>query len=104
MVIRERIVSIDEVEKRVVWSATGGPLEHHNGSAQVRRNADGSTRVIWIADVLPDTAADAIANMMDQGMAAMKGALDRLACRIMRAFEARQVAGTVTSCQGLQPS
>jgi polyketide cyclase/dehydrase/lipid transport protein len=81
MVVRERIVSVDEVEKRVVWSATGGPLEHHNGSAQVRRNADGSTRVIWIADVLPDTAAEAIAKMMDQGMAAMKGALDRLACR-----------------------
>lgn len=81
MVARERIVSVDDVAKRVVWSATGGALEHHNGSAQARQNADGSTRVIWIADVLPDTAAEAIAKMMDQGMAAMKSTLDRLACR-----------------------
>jgi hypothetical protein len=79
MVVRERIVSVDDTDKRLVWSATGGILEHHNASAQVRLNEDGSTRVIWIADVLPDTAAKTIADMMDQGMSAMKSALDRLA-------------------------
>jgi hypothetical protein len=33
--------------------------------------------VVWIADLLPDAAADAIAAMMEEGMAVMKRTLDR---------------------------
>jgi polyketide cyclase/dehydrase/lipid transport protein len=79
MVVRELIVTIDEGEHRLVWSAIGGRLTHHNASAQVVAGADGVTRVVWRADLLPDAAADAIGSMMDQGMAAMQSALDRLA-------------------------
>jgi hypothetical protein len=39
----------------------------------------GQTRVVWIADLLPDEAAGPIGLMMEQGMGAMKTALDRLA-------------------------
>ena len=80
MVVREQIVTIDETERRVVWSATGGPLTHHNASAQVFANAEGGTTVVWIADLLPDEAAGGVAAMMEQGMAIMKQTLDRLAC------------------------
>lgn len=79
MVVRERIVTIDEDERRVVWSAVGGSLTHHNGSAQVIPEAGGGSRVVWIADFLPDAAAAAIDAMMALGMAAMQQALDRLA-------------------------
>ena len=79
MVVRELIVAIDEGERRVVWSAVGGSLTHHNGSAQVFANAKGETTVVWIADLLPDAATGAIAAMMEQGMAVMKQTLDRLA-------------------------
>jgi carbon monoxide dehydrogenase subunit G len=79
MVVRELIVTIDAGEHRVVWSAVGGSLTHHNGSAQVFSEPDGITRVVWIADLLPDKAAGAIAGMMEQGMAAVKKTLDRLA-------------------------
>jgi len=79
MVVRELIVTIDEGEHRLVWSAIGGRLTHHNASAQVVAGPEGVTRVVWRADLLPDTAADAIGGMMDQGMAAMQSALDRLA-------------------------
>jgi polyketide cyclase/dehydrase/lipid transport protein len=82
MVVRETIVSIDEGERRVVWSATGGPLTHHNGSAQVIADAGGSTKVVWIADLLPDEAAGPIAAMMEQGMAIMKQTLDRLGATV----------------------
>jgi carbon monoxide dehydrogenase subunit G len=78
-VVRELIVSIDETERRLVWSARGGSLTHHNGSAQALAEADGLTKVVWIADVLPDEAASAIGAMMEQGMAVMKQTLDRLA-------------------------
>jgi hypothetical protein len=77
--VRELIVAIDDNERRVVWSAVGGSLMHHNGSAQVFSDANGLTKVVWIADVLPDEAASAIGAMMEQGMAVMKQTLDRLA-------------------------
>jgi hypothetical protein len=80
MVVREAIVTIDDDECRLVWSASGGSLTHHNGSAQVFAAPDGA-RVVWIADLLPNEAANAIGAMMDQGMAAMKLTLDRLAER-----------------------
>ena len=79
MVVRELIVTVDDGERRVVWSAVGGSLTHHNGSAQAIPDAKGATKVVWIADFLPDAATGAIAAMIDQGMAAMQGALDRLA-------------------------
>jgi carbon monoxide dehydrogenase subunit G len=81
IVMRELIVDIDDNQKRVVWSAVGGQLTHHNGSAQVFAGADGETRVVWIADVLPDEAAGPMGQMMEQGMAVMKATLDRLAAK-----------------------
>jgi len=78
MVVRELIVTVDDAERRVVWSAVGGSLTHHNGSAQVFSDANGLTKVVWIADLLPNEAAAAISAMMEQGMAAMKQTLDRL--------------------------
>jgi carbon monoxide dehydrogenase subunit G len=79
MTVREQIVSIDEESHRLVWSATGGSLTHHNASAQVFATAQGDATVVWIADLLPDEAAASVATMMEQGMAVMKQTLDRLA-------------------------
>jgi carbon monoxide dehydrogenase subunit G len=79
MVVREIIVTIDEDQRRVVWSAVGGSLTHHNGSAQVSSNASGATTVVWIADFLPNEATATMDAMMDQGMGVMKQTLDRLA-------------------------
>jgi carbon monoxide dehydrogenase subunit G len=79
MVIRETIITVDDDDRRVVWSAAGGSLTHHNASAQVFPAPQGAARVVWIADILPNEAAGAIAAMIDRGMAAMKRTLDRLA-------------------------
>lgn len=78
MVVREPIVDIDDGARRLVWSAIGGPLTHYNASAQVFTNPDGQTRVVWIADLLPNDAASQIGLMMEQGMTVMKETLDRL--------------------------
>jgi carbon monoxide dehydrogenase subunit G len=79
MVVREVIVTVDDDERRIAWSASGGALTHHNASAQVFSDSQGAARVVWIADILPDQAAGAIAAMIDRGMAVMKQTLDRLA-------------------------
>ena len=78
MVVRELIVTLDDKERRIVWSAVGGSLTHHNGSAQVVIDLAGKTTVVWIADFLPNEAAATMEGMMDQGMAVMKTTLDRL--------------------------
>jgi carbon monoxide dehydrogenase subunit G len=78
LVARELIVTLDDNERRVVWSAVGGALTHHNGSAQVVIAPSGETSVVWIADFLPNEAAATMEGMMDQGMAVMKKTLDSL--------------------------
>ena len=79
MVVHENIVTIDNNDRRVVWSAVGGSFTHHNGSAQALANAKGGTTVVWIADFLPDEAAGPVAAMMEQGISTMKQTLDLLA-------------------------
>jgi carbon monoxide dehydrogenase subunit G len=79
LVVRETIVTIDDDERRLVWSASGGSLTHHNGSVQVFSDPTGATKVVWIADILPNEAAGAISAMMDHGMTVMRQTLDRLA-------------------------
>lgn len=75
LVARELIVDVSEAERRLVWSVVGGRMTHHNASAQVLPDGDG-TRFVWIADLLPDEAAPAVAAMMDQGLAAIKRTLE----------------------------
>jgi hypothetical protein len=79
IVVREPIVTIDDQAKRLVWSAEGGLTKHYNAAVQVFSIEGGSTRVVWVADFLPDTASERIAGAMDAGMAVMKKTLDRLA-------------------------
>jgi carbon monoxide dehydrogenase subunit G len=78
LVVREQIVTIDDDARRLVWSASGGMLTHHNGAAQVLEDSDGRTRIVWTADLLPDSAAEAVEQLMADGMAAMQAALDHL--------------------------
>ena len=78
LVVREPIVDIDDTARRLVWTSIGGRTTHYNGSAQVFADADGQTRVVWIADLLPNELAGPIGLMMEEGMAVMKSTLDRL--------------------------
>lgn len=73
---REVIVDLDDDARRIVWSASGGRLSHHNASAQVF-NESGRTKVVWIADLLPNEMKLAISGMIDAGAAAMQKALGR---------------------------
>ena len=77
MVARELIVDVDERDRRVVWAAVGGRLTHHNASTQVFDASPGRSRVVWIADLLPNELAPAIEAMIEQGVAAMKRTLER---------------------------
>lgn len=79
MVVKEPIVDLSDADRRLVWSAVGGLTTHYNASVQVFAEGEGRTRVVWIADLLPDAAAVTVRAAMEQGMAVMKQTLDRLA-------------------------
>jgi hypothetical protein len=66
MTITERLIGIDEGARRLAYTVVGGSAEHHSASAQIV--SDGSQiKFIWITDVLPDSMAPGIAQMMDAG-------------------------------------
>ena len=76
LVARELIVDVDDEARRLVWAVVGGRPTHHNGSLQVFSEQGGHSRVVWVADLLPNELAGTIAGLMDQGMSAMKETLE----------------------------
>ena len=81
LVVRELIVDLDDRTRRLAWAARGGRLAHHNASAQVLADGDGRTRLVWIADLLPDEVAGDVRAMMEHGAAVMKKTLE--GCRAL---------------------
>jgi carbon monoxide dehydrogenase subunit G len=78
LVAREVIVDVDERARRLAYSVRSERLSHHNASFQVFADGAGS-RLVWIADVLPDAAAETVGAMMDGGLKAASAALNRMA-------------------------
>lgn len=76
MTVCELFIDLDDEQRRLVWSSVGGSLTHHNASAQVFSDGDGATRFVWIADLLPHEAAEAIDAMMERGTAVLKETLE----------------------------
>ena len=77
-VVRERIVDVDDRARRLAYSAVEWRATHHNASIQVFPDGDGRSRIVWIADLLPNELADQVSGMMEQGCAAMKRTLEEL--------------------------
>jgi hypothetical protein len=75
VVALERIIEVDDHRRRLVWSVVQGRPTHHNASIQVFADGEGS-RLVWIADLLPNELAPAIEAMIDHGMRAMKHTLE----------------------------
>jgi hypothetical protein len=75
LILRERILSIDNDRRRVAWTAEGGNLTHYNAALCVEVT-DLGTRVLWTTDFLPNSQRDAIASLQDQALSAMKRAME----------------------------
>jgi hypothetical protein len=78
LVARELIVDVDDNARRLVWAVVSSPrLTHHNASLQVFAEGEGRSRVVWIADLLPNEVARDIRGLIEQGMAVMKKTLEK---------------------------
>jgi carbon monoxide dehydrogenase subunit G len=76
-VAREVIVDLDEPRRRLAYSVRSERIAHHNASFEVLAEGEGS-RLIWIADVLPEAAGVTVGAMMEDGIQAAKRALNGL--------------------------
>lgn len=77
IVVRERIVGVDDSSRRIAWTVTGSSqgLAHYNASAQVVPVSATQVRFIWIADVLPHAAAAGIGQRIERGLKTIKETL-----------------------------
>lgn len=76
LVVRELIISVDDDQYRHAWSARSERLTHHNASVQVFAAGEDQCRVVWLADLMPNEAAEVIDPMIQQGLSAMKRTLE----------------------------
>jgi len=79
--VRELIVSVDDDTSRHAWSARSPLFTHHNASLQVFAEGDGKSRIVWIADLLPDQIANTVGDMVQQALKAMKQTLEGSAAK-----------------------
>src|SRR5262245_33914402 len=76
MVAKELIVDVDDQTFRHSWSARSERLIHHNASVQVFPTDNNNCRVVWIADLKPDAAAEHIGPMIQHALYTMKQTLE----------------------------
>jgi hypothetical protein len=76
MVLRELVVTIDEEARRLVWAAVADHIKHHNASMQVIAEGERS-RLVWIADILPNDLAGNVGGLMEQALSIAKPTLER---------------------------
>ena len=74
-VAREELVDSDDARRRLAYAIVGQRVRHYNASVQVLADGDGSSRIIWIVDVLPSEVAPYIEGQMELAALAMRKAL-----------------------------
>jgi uncharacterized protein YndB with AHSA1/START domain len=77
VVVREQIVDIDDNVRRLAYSIVEWRLTHHNASFQVFAVGRTRSRLVWIADLLPDELSDLVDGFMEQGCAAITRTFER---------------------------
>lgn len=76
MSLTEHIIANDSVAQRLAWTAKSDQWTHHNASLQVFSLSETTSETVWTADVLPHSAADMIAQIMEMGLGAMRAHME----------------------------
>jgi hypothetical protein len=76
-VIHELIVAIDDELHRIAYASVQGRAQHHNSSMQVIPVAENRCRILWITDVLPDSVADSISDILNIAIPLMVRTLEK---------------------------
>ena len=73
--IVERLVALDNSERRIVYTALNGALSHHSASMQIVEDGP-ACKFVWVSDFLPDEAAANVAPLVEAGCRAIKQNLE----------------------------
>jgi hypothetical protein len=77
MVVRERIIDVDDQQRRVAYSVLDGPgMTYHHASMQVVDAGPGRCQFIWITDFLPVDVGKNLTPLIEQGTSALKKNLE----------------------------
>ena len=95
LVLRERIIALDDESRRLVWSVVDGPFDHHNAIVEVTGD-DSQCQVTWSADLLPNELVETVTAIMERGLGLTKktqetAALKSTSVHAERATKTQQV-------------
>jgi hypothetical protein len=71
-IARELLVTMDEERRRLVYAVVSERVKQHSASIQIFADGDNRSRMVWIADVLPNEIGRYIDGQMDLGALAMQ--------------------------------
>jgi hypothetical protein len=71
---REPLVSVDDDQRRLVYSAVDSPLgaTHYNAAVQVTSDGGSTARLVWLVDFLPDAISPNLEAAMERGVQSIK--------------------------------
>ena len=78
LVTRELLVDVDDDVRRIAYAVVESPLgiRHHHASMEVLADGEERSRLLWVADVVPDEAAAAVGEFMRLGADAIRRTLE----------------------------
>jgi hypothetical protein len=77
MVVRERIIDVDDERRRVAYSVLDGPgMTYHHATMQLVDAGPGRCRFVWITDFLPGDVRGNLVPLIEQGSLALKRNLE----------------------------
>lgn len=76
LVLRERLIALDDDRRRIAYSILSDTFEHHSASNTVIAEGD-HCRFVWVVDFLPDGPKDRIEAMMNAGADAIRASMER---------------------------
>jgi len=71
MMVRERIVDIDEERMRLAYAVIDDMFEHHSASMEIVPDGPARCRFVWISDFLPNERKEMVAPLVEQGSRAL---------------------------------
>ena len=76
LVARERLITRDDEQCRLVYTVVEGRPSHYNAAVQVFPEGEGRSRLVWTIDILPDELAPTVGGMMEHALPIMKKTLE----------------------------
>lgn len=77
MIVRERIIDIDETNRRVAYTVLDDLFEHHSACMEIFPAGEERCRFVWVSDFLPNERMELVKPLVEQGSRALVANLER---------------------------